>query len=457
MKISLINYSILDKGIRSVWILFLILIFRKRLNLKSFKSANVILWTFFLAYLIVPYGFRIQFDANGDSEIITRIIRLITFINDIINKVTLDIEAFLYPLNRIILSLPLCIYLIYKIYIFKKVINNSKIYEDKRILNTIKSFNLKRKVKVYINNDLNSPITFGVLRPKIVIQREIIEDTKLLDHVLIHELTHIKKYHIIFNHIVNILACIYWFNPIFWLSLKRVEQDIEINCDKEVIDKLGDSRKIRKDYCKSLLKFMEMNFYKNSFYLRMNPNKERIEVIRNYKTTINGIIGFIIILALSMPAYASVDYIDYDMVTLVKGSVADYDDVNNDKIEIINDDEYQRLELGKTSINSLRAANIDNRINIGSYEKNEYKIDMNSIVEKMHSGFTIKLSDMICRGGVKYTVIVEENGGIVYQETFYSDMIIKVKSNLRSRYSIIIINLNNKRLTGDLKINSYIR
>ncbi len=71
MKISLINYSILDKGIRSVWILFLILIFRKRLNLKSFKSANVILWTFFLAYLIVPYGFRIQFDANGDSEIIT--------------------------------------------------------------------------------------------------------------------------------------------------------------------------------------------------------------------------------------------------------------------------------------------------------------------------------------------------------------------------------------------------
>ncbi|WP_410035854.1 hypothetical protein [Anaerococcus kampingiae] len=189
----------------------------------------------------------------------------------------------------------------------------------------------------------------------------------------------------------------------------------------------------------------------------MNPNKERIEVIRNYKTTINGIIGFIIILALSMPAYASVDYIDYDMVTLVKGSVADYDDVNNDKIEIINDDEYQRLELGKTSINSLRAANIDNRINIGSYEKNEYKIDMNSIVEKMHSGFTIKLSDMICRGGVKYTVIVEENGGIVYQETFYSDMIIKVKSNLRSRYSIIIINLNNKRLTGDLKINSYIR
>lgn len=457
MKISFINFSILDKGIRSIWIIFLILLFRKRLNLKSFKSANVILRTLFLVYLIQPYGLRVQFENNTETNILSSFINLLTFINDNIDRLVLAIEEFLYPLNRIILSLPIFIYLIYKVYIFRNVISTSKICEDKRILDTINSFNLKRQVKVYTNDALKSPMTFGILRPKIVIQREIIDDTELLYHVLIHELMHIKKYHIIFNHIVNILACVYWFNPLFWFGLKRVEQDVEINCDKEVIYRLGDNIKNRKDYCKSLLKFIEMKFYKNSLSLRMNPNKERIKVMKSYKTTINGIIGFIIIFLLSMPAYASVDYIDYNKVTLVEGTVTENDDINNDKVDIISDDEYERLELAENTNNSLRAANIDNRINIGSYEKNTYKIDMNSIIEKRHSGFTIKLSDMKCSSGAKYKVIVEENSGIIYEKTFYSDTILKVKSDLHSRYSVIIINLNNKTLSGNLKINSYIR
>lgn len=317
MKISFINFSILDKGIRSIWIIFLILLFRKRLNLKSFKSANVILRTLFLIYLIQPYGLRVQFENNTETNILSSFINLLTFINDNINRVVLAIETFLYPLNRIILSLPILIYLIYKVYVFNKVIGDSKVYEDKRILDTIKSFNLKRKVKVYINDDLKSPLTFGILRPKIVIQREIIDDTELLKHVLIHELIHIKKYHIVFNHILNMLACIYWFNPIFWFSLEKIQQDVEINCDKEVIYRLGDNIKNKKDYCKSLLKFIEMKFYKNRLSLRMNPNKERIKVMKSYKTTINGIIGFIMIFLLSMPAYASVNYIDHDRVTIV--------------------------------------------------------------------------------------------------------------------------------------------
>lgn len=179
--------------------------------------------------------------------------------------------------------------------------------------------------------------------------------------------------------------------------------------------------------------------------------------MKSYKTTINGIIGFIIILTLSMPAYASVNYIDYNKVTLLEGTVAENDDINSDKVDVISDDEYERLELAENTNNSLRAANIDNRINIGSYEKNTYKIDMNSIIEKRHNGFTIKLSDMKCSGVVKYKVIVEENSGIIYEKTFYSDTILKVKSDLHSRYSVIIININNKTLSGNLKINSYIR
>ena len=308
---------VIEKAIKSTWILFLILLFRKNLNIKSFKSSTVILWFFFILYLIVPYGIRIQFENGNVNDIISKFVKIAVFINDEIYIFMRRIGSYLYPLNRMILSLPIFIYLIYKVYIFRNVISTSKVYEDKRISDTIKSFNLKRKVKVYINDDLKSPLTFGILGPKIVIQREIIDDTELLNHVLIHELIHIKKYHIVFNHIVNMLACIYWFNPIFWFSLEKIQQDVEINCDKEVIYRLGDNIKNRKDYCKSLLRFIEMKFYKNRLSLRMNPNKERIKVMKSYKTTINGIIDFIMIFLLSMPAYASVNYIDHDRVTIV--------------------------------------------------------------------------------------------------------------------------------------------
>ena len=266
---------VIEKAIKSTWILFLILLFRKRLNIKSFKSSTVILWIFFILYLIVPYGIRFQFQNNSGDDFLSKLIKAAVFVNDKIYVMMRYIGSFLYPLNRMILSIPIVIYLIYKIYIFKKVISQSEIYENSKIIETIKSFNLKRSVKVYLNDNLKSPITFGILRPKIVVQRDIIEDPELLEHALNHELIHIKRYHIIFNHITNILACVYWFNPLFWFSLKRVEQDVEINCDKEVIDKLGDNNKNRKDYCKSLLKFLEMKFSNSSLYLGINPNKER--------------------------------------------------------------------------------------------------------------------------------------------------------------------------------------
>lgn len=456
MLVTVVYQMVIEKAIKSTWILFLILLFRKRLNIKSFKSSTVILWIFFILYLIVPYGIRIQFENGSLGDILSRIIKIAVFINDEIYFVMKYVGSYLYPINRMILSLPIFIYLIYKVYVFNKVIGDSKVYEDKRILDTIKSFNLKRKVKVYINDDLKSPLTFGILRPKIVIQREIIDDTELLDHVLIHELIHIKKYHIIFNHIVNILACIYWFNPLFRISLKRVEQDIEINCDKEVIYRLGDNIKNRKDYCKSLLKFIEMKFYKNRLSLRMNPNKERIKVMKSYKTTINGIIGFIIIFLLSMPAYASVNYIDHDRVTIVEGTEAKDEFIGDDRVDIISNKEYEKLDLVEVSTNSLRSANINNKIIIPINDYIVYNFNMKSTTTFSHEGFTIKFSNMTSRDKVNYKVVVREDGKTFYKREFYEDVILRFKANINSSYSVVIYNESDANLTGNVKINSYV-
>lgn len=457
MLVTIVYQMVIEKAIKSTWILFLILLFRKRLNIKSFKLSTIILWIFFFLYLIIPYGIRFQFENNSGDDLLSKFIKVAVFLNDKIYVTMRYIGSFLYPFNRMILSLPIFLYLIYKVYIFRKVTSRSKIYENKRVIEIISSFNLKRQVKVYINDDLKSPMTFGILRPKIVIQREIIDDIELLNHVLIHELMHIKKYHIIINHIANILACVYWFNPLFWFSLKKVEQDVEINCDKEVIDKLGDNTKNRKDYCKSLFRFLEMKLSNNTLYLRMNYNKERIEVMKSYKTTINGIIGFIIIFLLSMPSYASVDYIDYDRVTIVEGTEAEDEIIGDDRVDIISNKEYKKLDLGEVSTNSLRSANINNKIFIPIYDYIVYKFNMKSTTTYSHEGFTIKFSNMASRDKVNYKVVVRENGETFYKKQFYKDVILRFKANVNSYYSVAIYNESDANLTGNVKINSYVK
>ncbi len=73
---------VIEKAIKSTWILFLILLFRKNLNIKSFKSSTVILWVFFILYLIVPYGIRIQFENGNVNDIISKFVKIAVFIND---------------------------------------------------------------------------------------------------------------------------------------------------------------------------------------------------------------------------------------------------------------------------------------------------------------------------------------------------------------------------------------
>ena len=61
---------------------------------------------------------------------------------------------------------------------------------------------------------------------------------------------------------------------------------------------------------------------------------------------------------------------------------------------------------------------------------------------------------MTCPGGVDFSVIIEEDGKIVYDERFASEYILKVKANRISKYIVRIDNELNKILSGKVKINS---
>ena len=52
--VNLILPTALNRSIKSIFILAIILLIRKMLNIKSIRWANIILWMIFFVYLLFP-------------------------------------------------------------------------------------------------------------------------------------------------------------------------------------------------------------------------------------------------------------------------------------------------------------------------------------------------------------------------------------------------------------------
>ena len=457
MTLSLTSVLILEKSIKSLFLLVIIFLVRPILNKKAFRSASIILWILLLIYLVSPYELEIGIESVKNNSILSYLIALTNLFNSFLGWLVNKIGSIFFKLNRLMGSILIFTYLGIKIYRFNKVMKGSVLIDNSLCKEKIREFGLKRKVEIYINNNLKTPLTFGIIRPSIILQDYILADEILLNHVLIHELMHIKKFHILINHLVNILACIYWFNPLLWLSLKYLDQDIEINCDKLVVENLGDTRKNRKEYCISMLKLLEIGSNTNNLVLNLNPNKERILIMKQWKKTLTGLVVFILTFTFCLPAFANVTNLNQDRIYTQGEIVTNNNSEFGDKVQIISDHEYQKLELGEVSRTGLRAANVDENIRLKRFANIEYKFNMDTWTGPVHDGFTVRLKDMSCSGGVDYSVIIEEDGKIIYDKRFASDSILKVKAYRRSKYIVTIDNRSNKTLSGKVKINSYVR
>ena len=457
MTLSLTSVLILEKSIKSLFLLAIIFLVRPTLNKKAFRSASIILWILLLIYLISPYEVELGIGNVKENSILSYLIALTNLFNSFLGWLVNKVGYIFFKLNRLIGSILIFTYLGIKIYKFHTVMKDSTLTHNTLCKGKISEFGLKRKVEIYINNNLKTPLTFGILKPRIILQDHILADEKLLDHVLIHELIHIKKFHILLNHMINIVACLYWFNPFLWLSLKYLDQDIEINCDKLVVENLGDTVKNRKEYCMSMLKLLEIGSNTNNFALKLNPNKERILIMKQWKRTLTGLVVFISTFIFCLPAFANVADLNQDRIDTKGEIVNNINSEFGDRVQIISDEEYQKLELGEVSRTGLRAANVDEKISLGRFDNTSYKFNMDTWTGPVHDGFTVRLKDMSCSGGVDYSVIIEEDGKIIYDKRFASDSILKVKAYRRSKYIVTIDNRSNKTLTGNVKINSYVR
>ena len=80
----------------------------------------------------------------------------------------------------------------------------------------------------------------GVLRPVLALPAE----EGLDDHVLLHELLHIKYFDALQNAFWSLCRALHWCNPVIQWMLNRVGNDQEALCDQRVLERLeGEERR----------------------------------------------------------------------------------------------------------------------------------------------------------------------------------------------------------------------
>lgn len=179
----------------------------------------------------------------------------------------------------------------------------------KRVSEYLNQIKIRREIKINQFDEVSVPLTFGIIRPVVIIPKIFLCDEKLLGFSLLHELTHIKRLDVLVKLLLAISICIHWFNPFVWLMYFFVDRDIELACDEEVSDFLGEDNK--KDYAISLIDITDLNKSDNfltSSYAKFFLEERCVSIMKSKKSILLTFVLILSVVFLSTQAFASADF-----------------------------------------------------------------------------------------------------------------------------------------------------
>ena len=168
---------------------------------------------------------------------------------------------------------------------------------------------VKKRVCLLQSDLVNSPVSFGCVFSYIVLPISITQNSSEteLEHILLHELAHIKHKDIWINFCFCAEQIIYWFNPFIWWAFSKMRLDREAYCDWTVLNTYKNDEE-RLCYGDTLLQFANQKnnliYTVASLFESKKQIKYRIEKIADFhkETPATKILGrcFIVILSLAI-------------------------------------------------------------------------------------------------------------------------------------------------------------
>lgn len=119
---------------------------------------------------------------------------------------------------------------------------------------------IKKNPSIYFGTLDDPACVVGTLRPAIILNEVIIKQLTDIEltTVLSHEITHMKRRHIILERIFHYVCIINWFNLLSWIAKKNFAVHCEVDCDRHTL-KLLHGRITDVDYASAMLRLLELS------------------------------------------------------------------------------------------------------------------------------------------------------------------------------------------------------
>lgn len=142
----------------------------------------------------------------------------------------------------------------------------------------------KNYLQLYKNSIVETPILIGFLRPAVILPNKKYEDIKLRN-ILLHEITHMKRYDIFVKWLLIFVGAIHWFNPLVYFVRREMNKACELACDESVIKRFDMSE--MQQYGDTLIAVAADSIRKRPLSINMFEDKknlkERLDAIMKHK------------------------------------------------------------------------------------------------------------------------------------------------------------------------------
>ena len=252
---SEIFLKIINMSISASYIVLAVLLLRLLLK-KAPKWITVVLWGIVAVRLVCPFSIESVLSLMPSSEVVSPTIMTdktptintgIPIINSTLNPVISEsftpnpgdsanpLQIWI-PVLTTLWIVGMVALLIYTVISFAKV---------KRKIGTA----VLLRDNIYQSENVVSPFVLGIIKPKIYLPFNMNE--KDMEHVVAHEMAHIRRKDHLWKPLGFLLLTLHWFNPLMWLGYVLLCRDIELACDEKVIKELDHDA--RADYSQALL------------------------------------------------------------------------------------------------------------------------------------------------------------------------------------------------------------
>lgn len=133
-----------------------------------------------------------------------------------------------------------CGFLVYSHLQLKRLQRRFRPVLDGRLFAVLRSLvddaGIRREVSLHISDHQAMPMTWGVLKPGIVLPASAQEwSDKRLRIVLLHEVAHVQRLDCLWQTLALVTVAIHWFNPLVWVAASRLRSECELACDDVVL------------------------------------------------------------------------------------------------------------------------------------------------------------------------------------------------------------------------------